>query len=180
MTEENEQSSEIMVIINSSKIEEMEQIISGIDVKNRDSAELALQMTMQARKIKNSLEESRKNITKPYFDYQKSINKMASDVKDRLESIEKHLKSKIDEWILTEEDNPFGRIETLEVEDGKLFTTKSWDFTIEDPCQIPSEYLKIDESKIQRDVKLGIRNIPGVKIFEVKKTELRVKNEDLK
>lgn len=41
-----------------------------------------------------------------------------------------------------------------------------WDFEITDESQVPREYLMVDESKIRRVVRAGIRNIPGVRVYE--------------
>lgn len=51
--------------------------------------------------------------------------------------------------------------------------TNTWDFEIVNPLMVPRDYLMPDEKKIRQAVKDGVREIPGVKIFE--KTGLRVR-----
>ena len=41
-----------------------------------------------------------------------------------------------------------------------------WEIEVIDPAQVPRKYLTVDEKAIRADVKAGIREIPGVKIFE--------------
>lgn len=51
-------------------------------------------------------------------------------------------------------------------------TAKTWVFEVKDPMAVPREYLIVNESKVRQAVKSGIREIPGVLIFE--KETLRV------
>ena len=67
MNEPIESKSDISDLIKTSKIEEMELIAKDFHVDSRNSAEQALSMTMQARKIKNSLEECRKKNNQTTF-----------------------------------------------------------------------------------------------------------------
>jgi hypothetical protein len=49
----------------------------------------------------------------------------------------------------------------------------AWTAEITDPDQVPREYCSPDQAKITQAVKAGIREIPGVKIFEKPTTILR-------
>jgi hypothetical protein len=62
---------------------------------------------------------------------------------------------------------------TTHTESGSVTLRKRWTFEIVDPAQVPDEYKTVDERKIGAVVKAGIRNIPGVYIFE--KEELAVR-----
>jgi len=53
------------------------------------------------------------------------------------------------------------------------FQRKSWEFEVEDIGNIPREYLLLDEKKVRDAIRMGIRNIPGIRIFETTKTVLR-------
>lgn len=44
-------------------------------------------------------------------------------------------------------------------------TRQVWKFEIENPDIIPDEYFSIDEQEIGRDVRVGVREIPGVRIY---------------
>lgn len=43
---------------------------------------------------------------------------------------------------------------------------KVWTFTLKEEAQVPREYLVVDEKKIREAVRAGIREIPGVEIFQ--------------
>ncbi|MDY0188923.1 MAG: hypothetical protein RBR16_13485 [Syntrophus sp. (in: bacteria)] len=58
-------------------------------------------------------------------------------------------------------------------EEGTAYEVVTWEFEIEDEAKIPRDYLMADLGKIRQAVKAGIREIPGVKIFE--KKEMRVR-----
>lgn len=55
---------------------------------------------------------------------------------------------------------------TVRSSEGKATTVKTWKFEITDTTQVPREYLMVDEKKVRAAVKDGVRNIPGVNIFE--------------
>lgn len=45
-------------------------------------------------------------------------------------------------------------------------TRKGWAFEVNDPDQVPREYLTIDERKVKAAIAGGVREIPGLVIFE--------------
>lgn len=51
---------------------------------------------------------------------------------------------------------------------------KVWTFEVTDLNLIPREYLVVDETKIRNAVREGVRNIPGVKIFEKDQLAVRI------
>lgn len=54
-----------------------------------------------------------------------------------------------------------------EIKDDKVKgTRRSWKAQVVDEYKIPREYLIVDEVKINKVVRAGVRSIPGVKIFE--------------
>lgn len=58
-------------------------------------------------------------------------------------------------------------------EAGSASQRKVWTFEIEDPGAVPREYLTVDEKKIRDAVRMGVREIAGVRIFEESKTVFR-------
>ena len=56
---------------------------------------------------------------------------------------------------------------------------KTWDFSIEDEKLIPREYLCVDEKKIGKVVKAGIREIAGIRIFEKSISAISSQEDDL-
>jgi hypothetical protein len=60
---------------------------------------------------------------------------------------------------------------TVRSEDGTATAVKTWTFKVVEPFAVPREYLIVDEKLIRKAVKDGIRQIPGVEIFE--ETDIR-------
>jgi len=61
----------------------------------------------------------------------------------------------------------------IATEAGTVYEKRSWKFLIEDAAQVPREYLMVDERAIRDAVKAGVREIPGVKIYEHKDIAVR-------
>ena len=62
---------------------------------------------------------------------------------------------------------------TTKTEAGSVTVRKVWDFRILEENLIPREYLMVDEKKIRAIVRAGIRQIPGVHIFEREELTVR-------
>lgn len=154
----------------------IESLPENYEVVCENTAKQALSYSLQARKLKTRIEESRKEIIRPHIDFQKSIMKFAKDFYEKLDLIELSLKEQISDWMKTQKENPFDCFDEIEVEDGKISMKKFWDFEIENPLLIPHEFLKPDEEKIKKYIASGIRNIPGIKIFKYESAQMRVKN----
>jgi len=58
-------------------------------------------------------------------------------------------------------------------ESGTAYQRTTWEFEIEDEAQVPGEYKVADERLIRAAVKAGIRQIPGVKIYQKTQTQIR-------
>ena len=146
------------------------------EVTCEDSAKQALSYSLQARKLKSRIEESRKEIVRPHIDFQKAVMKFAKDFNEKLDTIETSLHVKIHDWMKAQKDNPFATVDELKVEDGTITCKTNWDFEVQDETLIPREYLQVDAGAIEKAIKFGTRKIPGVKIFSYETTSLRVKN----
>lgn len=149
-------------------------------IVDEKSASQALSMSLQARKIRKQLDETRMEIVRPHIDFQKSINKIVKEYEATLEQIEENLKAKLDEYLKHSKSTNNASYMLIEkemtVEDGKLKKVKKWSWEIEDLNLIPRDYLCLDEKKVSEAVKQGIRNILGIKIFEKEEITMRVKN----
>lgn len=158
-------------------IEPLLELSNDYQITDKDSAKNALSMSLQSRKIKKALDQSRMEIIRPHLDFQRAINKIVKDYTTKLEEIEKNLKKKLDSWLKAQStfEQDFSNL-VIQVEDGNLKAKKEWNFYIEDFDQIPKNYLVVDEKKIKEAIKAGIRNIPGIKILEEETTSMRTKN----
>jgi predicted phage tail protein len=147
---------------------------------NEESASQALSMSLQARKIRKQLDETRLSIVRPHLDFQRAVNKIVKEYESKLEQIENNLKNKLDEYLKqassTNNSSFISGSKEMLVEDGKLTRVKKWAWELEDEHSIPREYLILDEKKVDEAVKQGVRNIPGIKVFEKEEITMRVKN----
>lgn len=150
----------------------------SLEVSTELDARTAVSMALKARKCKQQVDASRKEIVKPFFEYHKAINKIVKDLDGTFEQIEEALRQKLNEYNDKRKEQPFENLIDLEikVEDGVLYTQKKWDFNIDDSRLVPPEYMIIDERKIKEAISSGVRNIPGVSIFEKKELVMKIKN----
>lgn len=158
-------------------IEPLLQTAENFSVTGEEQAKNALSMSLQSRKLKKALDESRKEIIKPHFDFQRAINKIVKDYTTKLEQIEENLKGKLDTWLKAQStfNQDFSNL-VIEVDDGNFKKIKKWVYTVEEAGVVPVEYLVIDDKAIKTAIKSGVRNIPGLKIFEEESISMRVKN----
>lgn len=145
------------------------------DVWNHESARQALSMALQARKIKNKTEGTRKYLLGNTLEYTKVVNKIVGDIKKEIEDIEVGLLKKIAAWKRVIEDSGSIAFDKITVEDGSVTQKTIVCFEVEDVGLLSNRYKAVDEKMIQIDIDNGVREIPGVRIFEIKELSMRVK-----
>lgn len=59
-------------------------------------------------------------------------------------------------------------------ESGSASIRKVWTWKMADGAKVPAEYIVLDSIKINKAVKAGVRNIPGLEIYEESQTVVRV------
>lgn len=148
---------------------------SALRIVDESSAKNGLSMALQARKIKNSMEESRKKILRPVLDYQSAINEVVKGVQKTIDEIEGRLQEKVEAWIKKENEDPFNQIDEMSVEDGVIYVKQRKEYEVIDQDLIPREYLSLNEKKLKEAI-LECRRIPGLKICEKQEFQMRVKN----
>ena len=62
---------------------------------------------------------------------------------------------------------------TVHSDFGTVSAKKVWDFDVEDESKVPREFLMVNEKAIRAAVKAGVRNIPGVKIYQREELAVR-------
>ncbi len=65
------------------------------------------------------------------------------------------------------------KTEPIRTDVGTSSTRMVWDFEISEPEKVPDDYRVIDEKKIKRAIDAGIRDIPGVHIYERPQVSVR-------
>ena len=150
------------------------------EIINEESASQALSMSLQARKIRKQLDETRLAIVRPHLDFQRAVNKIVKEYETVLEKIENDLKTKLDEYLQNSSSSNnaefIAKSREILVEDGKLAKVKKWVWELENDQLVPREYLSLDEKKIESAIKNGVRNISGIKVFEKEEISMRIKN----
>jgi len=68
-----------------------------------------------------------------------------------------------------------GPAKTVQADLGTASVKQVWTYEIVDENQIPREYLMVDEKKIAAVVKAGVRNIPGVRIYQADQLAIRAR-----
>ncbi len=161
-------------------LDHIENMAYEITISNKSIAKQAVSMALQTRKIRKAISEKKDELLKPLKDIQKNVSNHTTSLIERLESIEDTLTNKLEEWIEIQNENPFDHIEKIDTEDGTMNYKYDFDFEIKDINQVPFQFLKVDEKAVESALKNGMRNIPGLSIFETKKATFRVKNSENK
>lgn len=164
-------------------------------VTGLDSRESAIEMGTQAKQLFNKIEKKRKEIKEPFLKYSQKLDGMVKPLKDKLSSIQSGLKIKIKYHIDAENKrkadaerkrleveaalNPESKlpepvtqnskpvIESVQrTSSGSATVKKVWKFKVKDLQKVPSKYLMLNEDAVQTSIDLGIRDIPGIEIYE--------------
>ena len=161
-------------------LESIENLVCDLIITNNSSAKQAVSMALQARKMKKAISDKKDELLEPLKSFQKHVTLNSSCLIKKLEELEETLTEKIEAWIEEQNKSPFTHIEKIDVEDGSMNYKYDFDFEIKDINQVPFQFLKVDEKAVESVLKSGMRNIPGLSIFETKKATFRVKNSENK
>lgn len=134
-------------------------------IVDQESLEGAIDFLGKVKEAHDRVERTRKFFTKPLLDLKRTFDERFSPTADELEKAEASLKKKMTDYRLTLPSNATAPT-TAKTADAKATFVKVWKYRVSEPDRVPPEYMKVDEDKIAKVVKAGIRNIPGVKIWE--------------
>lgn len=146
-----------------------------------DATDLAVKIKIKIRE----LEEERKEYVGPLNQTVKKLNTAFKELTKPLGEVETHIKNEInifrekEEQIRIKKEQELQEIEqdneltitpsipdTIESNFGESRSVKRWTFDVIQKDKMPLEYLIPDEKKINKEVKKGIRNIPGLNIYQ--------------
>ena len=166
-----------------------------IVLDSKQSMDKALVLSADIKRIQKDIEAIRKISVEPSRKYIAKINDAARMIDELLESVNNTLKNKIAIYqrnleAKAEADNSAaekmlksfgiamdlvlnGAPKKFQNEDVIASTKTKWVFEIENDELVPLEFTCIDEAKIKKAIAMGIREIPGVKIFETKEMQIR-------
>jgi hypothetical protein len=140
-----------------------------LEVVDETSARQALTMSLQARKKKQALLASKADALREYTALKEKIAEPLRILELVLSRIEVELIHKLGAYYRDSE-------VVMQVDDGSMRTVSRWDYVVTDIGELPPQYLCADKAAIDRAVKMGVRHIPGVTIFETNELTIRVKN----
>lgn len=168
--------------------------VRHFDVCSKWAADEILSFSTEAKKSTKQFEDLRMYLNEPAKKYQATINermrKFTAPLKDTVEAV----KEKIDQFeekvkkeqIKAQEEalkmavdmglnevpyvaNP----QQIRSESATVYKKKSWSFKMNDLKKVPLEYLQVDQEKVEIAVRNGVRNIPGLEIYETEKTIIK-------
>jgi hypothetical protein len=151
----------------------------SFQVTSKSSANQCLSMTLQARKMRQSLDKSRLEILKPQQNLIKAINKQAKEYEKKLEDIEALLSHKIEKWLENPEES---ETTCLSVPDGTMQKKQVWDYEISDIDLVPRHLceIKICPKKMKKFLEQeydGLNSVQGLWITQKNELNFRVKND---
>lgn len=176
-------------------VETMVHAARDYSVCSKWSAEEAVTMASQAKSLHKRIEESRKEAIEPHRKFIASLNDTAKVFTEKLEQVDGILKGKIGAWKLEQQRaQEAAEREAKELAkatnsvvlppvhepvdklrgDGALSYEKIvWEYSVEDLSIVPRDFLRLDEDKVKAMVNAGVRDIPGLKVYQTKKTIIR-------
>lgn len=167
-------------------VSEMVEEAKHFEIQSRIDIDQALMFAEQARRLSTKIEAIKKEITEPARNFTSSINKTANNFTDNLETIQECLVAKIDKWkearrnseevaIMLEFDVIPEKLDKIETDGITAYEKTEYKFEVLDIEQVPLVYLKVDEKQVQHLMSLGVRHVPGLRVWTEQKTYLRIK-----
>jgi hypothetical protein len=168
---------------------------NALVIKNVDHENEAYEVLKTIKKQKKIIETKRKSITQPLNASLKEVNAMFKTLTGPLDEADKVIRGKVltfhekreaqaearrqraMEKAEAEEDEEVAeelmeKAEDITANVGESQTTKRWTFDVVNVSEIPTQYLIPDNVAIRRAITEGVREIPGLRIFQ--KEGLRV------
>jgi len=139
---------------------------NSLEICDPETMEMSINVLGQLKSAFDKVETTRKFFTKPLLDQKKAIDKKFKPMLDDLKEAEGIIKTKMTDYRLTLPENA-PPPKTEKAQDAKVTFVKVKKFKVVDETLIPRSYLTVDMTKIDKVVKAGLTNIPGIEIFEV-------------
>lgn len=133
----------------------------------------AKKLIMQAEKdLAAQLDRMIASGTKLITDYNNEVIRKQKEENDRIEAERKKALSRLSSpaSIAAVETKFQAQAQTVAAPTG---TSTAWQIEITNKALVPIQYMIVDEAAIRKAIKEGVREIPGVKLKQVKKTVIR-------
>lgn len=198
MTSLMTQTQEVQSVIEKDFVQELAKEVIARDIENQNDFEFVSEIYSTMRNVINKVEIEAKALKKPHQDAIKKINfdqkvflepcmnlitlcNRKIDYYYRKLEIEKQEEERKQLEAAKMLDLPVEQVYVAPVEK-KLYASNATactkaevKFDLVNINKVPSKYLMLDEAAIKRDIKMGIRQIEGLNIYETKKTSLKVR-----
>lgn len=135
------------------------------EIVDTETLEGAIGFLGKVKQAYDRVETTRKFFTAPLLELKRTYDARFKGALDALEAAEKSLKGKMTEYRLTLPENAPAP-KTERTADAKATFVKVWKARVIDEAAVPREYLRVDTAKIDKVVKAGLRNIPGIEVYE--------------
>lgn len=192
------QTQEVQSVIEKDFVQELTKEVIARDIENQNDFEFISEIYSTMRNVIKKVETEAKSLKKPHQD---AINKINFDQKVFLEpcmnliticnrkidyyyrklEIEKQEEERKEREAAQMLDLPVEQVyvapvaKKLYASNATACTKSEVKFDLVDITKVPSKYLMLDEAAVKRDIKMGIRKIEGLNIYETKKTSLKVR-----
>lgn len=160
-------------------------LLDGFDGTTVQGREDLAAIALDARERRLKLEAEMEKITKPQWTAYKATRALFTPALDGYSQIEKKAKEKIAEGMVqhnkdaekaldvvaaTGDAEALAKVEAAAAPKG-MTLSKSWTYRVTDEKLVPREYMMVQHAKIQLAIAEGVREIPGIEIFQ--KTDVR-------
>lgn len=156
--------------------------VNNTSIETEADLRVAESLLKNCQTFESETESMRKDIVKPFNDFVKQVNGKAKTMVTPVADAKKSLKTKILEFSRIQEEKAkehqaqqeqVQEEETESEAPAEVYIppkvkgiTKRWTYEILDESQIPREFCSPDSKKINEAIKGGVREVPGLKIFE--------------
>ena len=166
-----------------------------LEVKDDSSCRAALNLSSDTKLITKDIASVKKNATDPYRQFINIMNESSKLITDKLDAIQDIISQKVDKYQTMlnsqaemaqksiEKDSEASEMYALMTsQNGKKISSTAKtivsyktdkEFSVTDINLVPREYFKLDEDKINKSIKMGVSQIPGIDIIDTKKLVLR-------
>jgi len=150
--------------------EKLLEMASELKVLDEKSAQMALSLALRARKCLKMVKEVKDEALAPQKQYAEEVAKNTKPVIGELEDIENEMDIRLEHWAL------FNGCNSLEAEEGSFNFRDTWEFEVVNFERVPLKYSMVDVEAVKQAVKDGVREIPGLRIYQDKKGVMRLNN----
>lgn len=165
-------------------------LAKGLEVLDDGAYKRATFLYTKAREWRKTVEDKRKKLTEPMRRQTAMVNDHAKLLTEPLDEVINITNSKCSEYqerlqAQQSEDNWLvelldggaiqSKIEPINGAYAVMSVKTVTKFRVLEGHKVPPEYLCVDEEALERAIKRGVREIPGIEIYEEKQTSLRTR-----